>query len=115
MARSTPHRTQTQIAEHGGPTGNTQQDGGASSVASTVAVVTGALGVVAGIVPKLGVGALILAVIALVSGVPVMRGGRHGPDFGRARTGVVLAVIAIVLGLLNLAIQLDVFDYFTSS
>lgn len=117
MARDTPHRTQTEIAQDRGPTGNTQHDdaAAASSIAATVAVVTGALGVIVGIIPKLGVGALILAAIALVAGVPATRSGRRAPTFSRARTGVVLAVIAVVLGILNIAIQLDVFDYFTTS
>lgn len=114
MARSTEHRTQTQIAEELGPTGNTHHDGGGSSVAGTAAVVVGVLGVIAGIIPKLGVGALILAVVALLAGIPTMRQGPRAAGFSRARLGVVLAVVAIVLGVLNIAIQLDVFNYFTA-
>ena len=111
-----PHpRTHTEIASERGPTGNTQYDDHtATSMGGTVAVVCGALGVIAGIIPRLGVGAVILAVIALVAGVPAMRGDRESSASKRARIGVFLAVAALVLGALNIAIQLDLFDYFTA-
>lgn len=114
MADSTHERTQTEIAEERGPIGNTRHDGGdaTSSMAATVAVAAGALGVVAGIIPRLGVGALILAAVALFTGVPAMR--RRDATSSRARIGVVLAVIAVVLGALNVAIQIDAFNYFTT-
>ena len=114
MADQTHQRTQTELAQERGPTGNIQHDGGAASAtAATVAVVSGALGVIAGIIPRLGVGALILAVVALVAGVPAMRRGDRASS-SRARIGVVLAVAAIVLGAVNIAIQLDAFNYFTT-
>ena len=114
MADPTHQRTQTEIAEEQGPTGNTHHDGGdaTSSMAATVAVVAGALAVVAGIIPKLGVGALILAAVALLTGVPAMR--RKDATSSRARIGVILAVVAVVLGAVNIAIQLDAFNYFTT-
>lgn len=116
MARpSAPNRTQTELAQQRGPTGNIQHDSGAGSrAAGTIAVIAGVLGVLAGIIPNLGVGAVILAVVALVAGIPTMHHGQSHPGFKRARAGVVLAVIAIVLGVLNIAIQGDAFDYFTT-
>ena len=95
-------------------TGNTQYDGGdaTSSIAATVAVVAGVLALIAGIIPKLGVGALILAAVALLAGVPAMR--RGDATSSRARIGVVLAVVAVLLGAVNIAIQVDAFNYFTT-
>lgn len=115
MADRTHQRTQTDIAQERGPTGNVEHDGGdaTSSIAATVAVVAGVLAVVAGIIPRLGVGALILAAVALLTGVPAMR--RRDATSSRARTGVALAVVAVVLGAVNIAIQLDAFNYFTTA
>lgn len=114
MAHPPHERTHTDIAQDRGPTGNTQYDGGGatSSIAATVAVVAGALAVIAGIIPKLGVGALILAAVALLTGVPAM--GRRDATSSRARIGVLLAVVAVLLGAVNIAIQLDAFNYFTT-
>lgn len=114
MARpTTSHRTQTQLAGERGPTGNIRHDdASASSIGATVAVVAGVLAVIAGIIPELGVGALILAAVALVAGISSLRRGRGAPGFGRARFGVVLAVVAAILGVLNIGIQMDLFDYF---
>lgn len=114
MADSTSQQTQTELAQERGPTGNIQHDGGAgTSFAATAAVAAGALGVVAAIIPGLGIGALILAAIALLAGVPAMRGRDDGVA-RRARIGAVLAVVAIVFGAVNIAIQLDLFNYFTT-
>lgn len=114
MASTTPHQTQTELAQERGPTGNIQHDGGlGSSLAATASVAAGALGVGVGIIPGLGIGAFILAAIALLVGVPAMRAG-DGAVARRGRIGVVLAVVAIVFGALNIAIQLDLFNYFTT-
>lgn len=114
MARSTSQpQTQTQLAQERGPTGNIQHDGPSqSSVSGTVAVVVGVPAVIVGIIPKLGVGALILAAVALAAGIPSLRHGRASPGFSRARLGVVLAVVAVIIGVLNIGIQLDWFDFF---
>lgn len=106
-------RTQTELAQHRGPTGNIEHDDSSSSkIAATVAVVTGVLGAIAGIIPKVGVLAIILGLVALVAGISAVRHGPAAPGFSRGRIGVALAVAALVLGVINIGIQLDWFDYF---
>jgi hypothetical protein len=80
---------------------------------ATASVVTGALGLVAGFIPGLWIVALVLAGVALATGLPTMRHGRDATGYGAARIGVALAVAAAVVGLLNLGIWYDAFDYFT--
>jgi lysylphosphatidylglycerol synthetase-like protein (DUF2156 family) len=116
MANRTQETTHTRLAAEHGPTGHTQHDGDSARSAGMgmASLVAGALGVVAGIVPKLGVAALILAVVAFAAGIPSMRHGTRAAGFRYARIGVVLAVIAVLLGVLNVAIQIELFDYFTT-
>lgn len=117
MADTSTHQTtHTRLAARRGPQGHTKHDGeGARSATMGVtSLATGALGVVAGIVPLLGVVALVLAGAAFATGVPPMRDGHQAPGYRYARIGIVLAVIAVLLGAINLAIQLDLFNYFTT-
>lgn len=71
-----------------------------------VSLFAGAAGVVFAILPSLGVVALALAALAIGSGVPAMRKGPDTAAFPLARTGVVLGMIAVLLGFLSLAMQL---------
>lgn len=71
-----------------------------------VSMVVGALGVVAAVVPISGFVALFLAAVAIGTGVPAMRRGPHAACFATARLGVVLGMIAVLLGFLSLAMQL---------
>lgn len=114
--RMTDKPTHTQLAAERGPTGHTEHDvASARSVsAGVVSLVTGGLGVVAGIIPLLGAGAVLLALVALAFGLPSLRHGPSAAGFRYARLGVVLAVVAIIVGVINLGIQLDWFDYFTT-
>jgi formate-dependent nitrite reductase membrane component NrfD len=57
--------------------------------------------------------AFVLAAVALVTGLLVVRQGPAAPGYRTARTGVALGIIAAVLGALNLAIDLEAFDYFS--
>jgi len=72
----------------------------------TVSAAAGAAGVVVGILPLVGVSALLLAAVAIGTGVPAMRSGPEGVGFHRGRTGVVLGMIAVVVGLASLAAEL---------
>lgn len=117
MADSTQApRTHTEMAERQGPTGNTAADGDTarSSGMGMVSAVTGGLGVAVGLIPRAGAFALILAVVALAAGIPSMREGRSAPGFATGRIGVLLGALALVVGILNIGIQLDWFTYFTT-
>lgn len=107
-------RTQTEATERHVPTGPTGYDRQTAGLAPTTSIVAGALGAIAGIIPRLGVAALVLAGVALLAGLPTLRSERSGRTQRYARIGVTLAVAAIVLGILNIAIQLDMFAYFTA-
>lgn len=71
-----------------------------------VSFVAGATGVVAGTAPIPGVIALLLAALAIGLGVPSMRRGPRAASYSYARMGVVLGMIAALLGFLSLALQL---------
>ena len=71
-----------------------------------VSLAAGALGVVAAILPSMGLAALLLAAVAIGVGVPVMRRGPGVASFPFARVGVVLGMISVLLGVLSVAIQL---------
>ena len=71
-----------------------------------VSLLTGGGGVVVATLPSLGLLALALAVVALATGVPAMRRGPRSRCFSTARTGVVLGMIAVLLGFVSLAMQL---------
>lgn len=113
---TTPPRTRTEQAERHGPTGHTVPDGSTahSSGMGMVSAVTGGLGVAVGLIPLAGAGALILAVIAFATGAPSLRRGRAASGYATARIGVVLGLVALVVGVLNIGIQLDWFTYFTT-
>jgi len=68
--------------------------------------VAGALGVVAGILPAGWPVGLVLAATAMVLGARGMRRGPAWPGFGPSRTGLVLGLIAMLLGVLGAALWL---------
>ncbi|MCO8126106.1 hypothetical protein NHL50_02670 [Acidimicrobiia bacterium EGI L10123] len=71
-----------------------------------VSLLAGGAGVVVATLPGLGLLALALAALAIASGVPAMRKGPGAASFSKARTGVVLGMIAVLLGVISLAMQL---------
>lgn len=71
-----------------------------------VSLLAGGVGIVVATLPGLGLLALALAVLALATGVPAMRRGPRSRSFSTARTGVVLGMIAVLLGFVSLAMQL---------
>ena len=71
-----------------------------------VSMLSGGAGVVVAVLPSLGLLALALAAIAIGTGVPAMRRGTRAPCFPTARTGVVLGMIAALVGAVSLAMQL---------
>lgn len=71
-----------------------------------VSLGAGALGVVAATLPSMGLVALVLAAVAIGVGVPVMRRGPGVASFPFARVGVVLGMIAVLVGVLSVAMQL---------
>lgn len=77
-------------------------------------VTAGGLGAAVAVIPRLGVIALVLGVVAFAVGVPALRSGSGTASRKYARFGIVLALTALVLGLLNLAIQAELFNYFTA-
>lgn len=104
--------TETRLAQERGPAGHHADSDGRSGLA-TASVVTGGLGAVIALIPAFWTVALPLAAVALVTGLLVVRDGASTPGYRTARIGVVLGIVAGVLGVLNLAINLDVFDYFS--
>lgn len=117
MARSrTDQTTHTQLAAQHGPKGHTQYDGdGArSAVAGVTSIVLGGIGIMAGIVPRLGVIAIVLAAVTLMIALPAIRTGRDAPGHRYARVGAALGVVALLLGAVNIAIQLELFNDFTT-
>ena len=82
------------------------RDAAGSAVRGLVSLGAGGLGVVAATLPALGFVALLLAAVSIGVGVPAMRRGPRAPGFPFARVGVVLGMIAVLLGFLSLAIQL---------
>jgi len=85
-----------------------------AGVGGVGAVVAGGLGAIAGFIPRLGVLAVALGLVALASGAGRARADEPGTGRQVARVGVALAVVAIVVGVVNIAIQLDLFAYFTA-
>jgi hypothetical protein len=71
-----------------------------------VSVLAGGAGVVVAVLPGLGLLALALAALSLGTGIPAMRRGPRARCFSAARTGVVLGMIAALLGVISLALQL---------
>lgn len=104
MVDTTQHRDATPAQAT--PDGPTPSRRSGSSVHGTVSAVSGAVGVVVAILPMVGVAGVLLAVLAIATGVPAMRGGPAGAGFHRGRTGVVLGMIAFVVGLAGLAAEL---------
>ena len=103
---TTQQRTRTGVDPAGGDRTDTPGRDPRSRTPGVVSLLAGAGGVVAAIPPGLGVAAVALAVLAVVSGVPAMREGPSSPCYSFARTGVVLGMIAALLGFLSLAMQL---------
>ena len=105
--------TETRLAQERGPEGHHGPGDGRSALA-TASVITGGLGAVIALVPAFWTVALPLAVVALVAGLIVVRQGPAAHGYRTARIGVGLGIAAAVLGVLNLAINLDVFNYFSN-
>lgn len=100
---TTQHRTGTDLDREG--QASTADRGGASRTPGLVSLSAGAAGVVVAILPSLGIVALVLAALAIGTGVPAMRKGTGTACFALARTGVVLGMIAVLLGFISLAMQ----------
>ena len=58
--------------------------------------------------------AVVLAVATLMLALPAIRTGRGAPGHRYARIGGALGVVALLLGAVNIAIQLELFNYFTT-
>ena len=71
-----------------------------------VSLAAGGTGIVVALLPGLGLLALALAALSIGAGVPGMRRGPDAVCFPYARTGVVLGMIAVLLGFVSLAMQL---------
>ena len=102
---TTQHRARTEI----GAEADAAADAGGSFVGrrpGLVSLLAGGVGVVVATLPGLGLLALALAALALATGVPAMRRGPRSRCFSTARTGVVLGMIAVLLGFVSLAMQL---------
>lgn len=114
MPRGRPE-THTQEAEERGPRGHTAHSAttATKTTLTTVATVLGLLGVVAGVVPGLWILALPIGVVTLAVAEPVRRRGPGTAGHRSARAAVVLAVVALALGVINLGISVELFDYFT--
>lgn len=96
---TTQHRTGAELDREGGaPACGIRSRG-------MVSLLAGAAGVVVAVLPALGMVALALAALAIGTGVPAMRKGPGTACFPFARTGVVLGMIAVLLGFLSLAMQ----------
>lgn len=102
MAEPTTQQRNTEAGsgERGAGAGGPRRGKGVASL------VAGAAGIVAAILPGLGILALALAAVAIGTGVPAMRQGPGARCFPHARIGVVLGMIAVLLGFLSLAVQL---------
>lgn len=101
----TQHQDRTQVDQHQEAPGRA----GLSSLGrrpGVVSLVAGALAVVAAVLPSVGAIAIVLAAVAIGMGVPVMRRGPGADCFPFARTGVVLGMIAVPLGIVSLVMQL---------
>lgn len=98
MAESTTHHRTTEadaVDESPDPT----------RTKGVVSLGAGAAGILFAVLPGLGLLALALAAVAIGTGVPAMRQGPHAPCFPYARIGLVLGMIAVLLGFLSLAVQ----------
>lgn len=103
MTDTTQHRSEAP-ARSAGVT--SERDPAGSSTRGLVSLGSGGLGVVFATLPALGIVALLLGGVAIGVGVPAMRRGPRAPGFPLARVGVVLGMIAVLLGFVSLAIQL---------
>lgn len=103
---TTQHRPRSERTPEADDPVSTAAPGRTSRTPGLVSLFAGAAGVVFAILPSLGIVALGLAALAIGSGVPTMRKGPRTPGFPSARTGVVLGMIAVLLGSLSLAMQL---------
>jgi hypothetical protein len=76
---------------------------------AVAALVCGIVGVVIGLIPILGIGALALGLVAVVLGfISWRRGKAAGRKQGRA--GIILGVVAIVLSVIGMVIVSNAFD-----
>lgn len=82
------------------------------SAAEVIAIIVGALGVVAAFIPGLWWFAWILAVVAIAIALPAVRQGPTGPSYRLSRIAVGAGIVALIIGLLNLGITQDWFEYF---
>ena len=77
-------------------------------------LIAGVLGVMAGLIPGLFWLAWILGAIAIAVALPARRRGPADPSHGLSRIVLGAGVAALVLGLINLGIAVDGFNYFTT-
>jgi hypothetical protein len=102
---TTQHQERTQLHPPQDPSGRARL-GALGRRPGLVALLAGAAGVVAAVLPSVGGVAIVLAAVAIGIGVPVMRRGPGDACFPCARTGVVLGMIAVPLGVVSVAMQL---------
>lgn len=102
MTDTTQHRLDAPASLAEAP----QRGAAGSSTRGLVSLGAGGLGVVFATLPALGIVALLFAGVAIGVGVAAMRLGPRAPGFPFARVGVVLGMIAVLLGFISLAIQL---------
>lgn len=116
MTNSNTRTTQTRLAARHGPTGNQRplSPKERSTIFGAASLIIGAHGAVLAIIPGLGVIALVVAAVAFAVGVTAMRAGSEGDRRKYARFGIVLSLAALVLGVINVAIQAELFSYFTA-
>lgn len=80
--------------------------------AAVIAVIVGVMAVVAGFIPGFFWAAWLLGVIAIVASLPALRQGPAAPSHTLARVAAGAGALALIVGLLNLGITLEWFDYF---
>lgn len=87
---------------------------GRSTAAAVLGAIGAAVGVAAALIPGLFFVGWLLGGAAIAAGLPAFRQGRAASDYGIARFAVFAGALAVVLGVVNLGIVLDWFDYFTA-
>ena len=76
---------------------------------STAGMILGIVAVLFGCIPIIGVGALAFSMVGIVlSGVGMSWNRREGAGIGRALTGLILNIVALMLGIMWLGIMLIV-------
>lgn len=89
-----------------------RQDRPERSAGAVIAVIVGVIGAIVSFVPGLFWAAWILGAIAIGVSLPALKQGPTAPSHGLARVAAGAGALALVVGLINLGITLDWFDYF---